>query len=139
MSHMLHLSKDQKSLKMLLLLVDIVPIAKLITSLTMKTMEVFTLPHIVRLDSTGLWVIFRSPPGVQVLFFLVGAQPNYGTNFTRSPGELTGVSGLQVPTTGIFPLFHPPGLHLESVHLDYNRHIYFNCIVLYLIVSNNNK
>ena len=50
--------------------------------------EVFTLPDIVQLDSTGLQVIFRSPPGVQVLFFLVGAQPNYGTNFTRSPPEL---------------------------------------------------
>jgi hypothetical protein len=66
---------------------------------------------------------------------LLGAHLNSGW----SPGELTRVSGLQVPTTGIFPLFHPPGLHLESVHLDYNRHIYFNCIVLYLIVSNNNK
>jgi len=45
-----------------------------------------------------------------------------------------------VPTTGLFLLFNPPGLHLESVHLNYNRHIYFNCnVLLYLIISNNNK
>ena len=31
--------------------------------------EVFTLPHIVWLDSTRLQVIFQSPPGVQVPFF----------------------------------------------------------------------
>ena len=29
---------------------------------------------------------------------------------------------------------------VESVHLNYNRHIYFNCnVLLYLIISNNNK
>ena len=52
--------------------------------------EVFTLPHIVWLDFTGLQVIFQSPPGVQVPFFLVGTQPNHDTNFTWSPDELTG-------------------------------------------------
>jgi len=46
--------------------------------------EVFTLPHIVWLDSTGLQVIFQSSPGLQVPFFLVGAQPNYGTNWPHS-------------------------------------------------------
>jgi hypothetical protein len=50
-----------------------------------QKVEDFTLPHIVRLDSTGLQMIFRSPPGVQVLFFLVGAQPNYNTNFSWNP------------------------------------------------------
>jgi hypothetical protein len=50
--------------------------------------EVFTLPHIIRLDSTRLQVIFQSPPGVQVPFFLVGTQPNHDTNFTQSPPKL---------------------------------------------------
>ena len=39
--------------------------------------EDFTLPHIFQVDSAGVQVIFRSPPGVQVLFFWLGAQPNW--------------------------------------------------------------
>ena len=41
-------------------------------SLQVKVLEVFTLPHIVQLDSTGLQVILQSPPGVQVPFFWWG-------------------------------------------------------------------
>jgi hypothetical protein len=75
--------------------------------------EVFTLPHIVRLDSTGLQVIFQSPPGVQVPFFWWGHSqimvlilPGLHPDSSRSSGEPTGVSGLQVPITGTFPLFN---------------------------------
>ena len=61
-------------------------------------------------------------------------------NSSWSPGELTGVSGLQVPTTGIFPLFHPPGLHLESVHLDSAwSQSTWTTTDIFIIVSNNNK
>ena len=50
-------------------------------------MEDFTLPHIFQVDSTGVQVIFRSPPGVQVLFFWLGAQPNWHASSTWiSPG-----------------------------------------------------
>ena len=40
-------------------------------------LEDFTLPHIFQVDSAGVQVIFRSPPGVQVHFFWLGAQPNW--------------------------------------------------------------
>jgi len=100
--------------------------------------EVFTLPHIVRLDSTGLQVIFQSPPRVQVLFFLVGAQPNYGTNFTWSPPELQ--MGVQVnQPESVDSRCQQQVYFLYLIHLDYNRHIYFDCIILYLIISNNNE
>ena len=39
--------------------------------------EDFTLPHIFQVDSAGVQVIFRSPPGVQVHFFWLRAQPNW--------------------------------------------------------------
>ena len=39
--------------------------------------EDFTLPHIFQVDSAGVQVILRSPPGVQVLFFWLGAQPHW--------------------------------------------------------------
>ena len=66
----------------------VVCMATVVSLAPLAPVEVFTLPHIVQLDSTGLQVIFQSSPGLQVPFFLVGAQPNYGTNFTWNPPEL---------------------------------------------------
>ena len=45
--------------------------------LVLEANEDFTLPHIFQVDSAGVQVIFRSPPGVQVHFFWLGAQPNW--------------------------------------------------------------
>ena len=40
-------------------------------------LEDFTLPHIFQVDSAGVQVILQSPPGVQLHFFWLGAQPNW--------------------------------------------------------------
>ena len=74
--------------------------------------EDFTLPHIFQVDSAGVQVIFRSPPGVQVLFFWLGAQPNWHASSTWiSPG-------LQVESTCQIAVWILPGLNPGSIHQE---------------------
>ena len=93
----------------------------------MAIIEDFTLPHIFQVESAGVQVIFRSPPGVWVIFF--GWEHSQISciihlDSTWSPDKLQMNQVESVESTCQIAVWIPPGLHLESIHQESRRSLF---------------